>query len=144
MKQFCLLFSICLYAFFAKAQDSRAILFDKDWRFRKDSLIQAESSSYNDATWRKLDLPHDWSIEDLPVQIPDSIVGPFSKAAVSQRDGGFLVGGTAWYRKHFVLDKTSTGKKVYIQFDGVYMNADVWINGHHLGNHPYGYTVLLL
>ena len=52
----------------------------------------------------------------------------------------FLIGGTAWYRKHFVLDKTSTGKKVYIQFDGVYMNADVWINGHHLGNHPYGYT----
>ncbi len=122
------------------ASSARTISFDNDWLFKKDSSIHAEGINFNDATWRKLDLPHDWSIEDLPNQIPDSIVGPFSKAAVSQRDGGFLVGGTAWYRKHFVLDKASAGKKVYIQFDGVYMNADVWMNGHHLGNHPYGYT----
>ena len=77
-------------------------------------------------------------------QIPDSIVGPFSKGAVSGRDGGFLVGGTAWYRKHFVLDKNTVGKQTYITFDGVYMNADVWINGHHLGNHPNGYTSLFV
>ncbi|GAB3640072.1 glycoside hydrolase family 2 TIM barrel-domain containing protein [Spirosoma arcticum] len=76
----------------------------------------------------------------MPVQIPDSLVGPFSKGAVSGRDGGFLVGGTAWYRKHFTLDKGSAAKKIFIQFDAVYMNADVWINGHHLGNHPNGYT----
>ena len=124
----------------ATASTSRTISFDNDWLFRKDSSIHAEEINYNDATWRKLDLPHDWSIEDLPNQTPDSIVGPFSKAAVSGRDGGFLVGGTAWYRKHFTPGKTSTDKKVFIQFDGVYMNADVWINEHHLGNHPYGYT----
>src|SRR5690242_17315342 len=70
----------------------RTISFDKDWLFKKDSSISAEGANFNDASWRKLDLPHDWSIEDLPNQIPDSIVGPFSKAAVSQRDGGFLVG----------------------------------------------------
>jgi beta-galactosidase len=51
-----------------------------------------------------------------------------------------VVGGTAWYRKHFTLDKADKGKIVKILFDGIYMNADVWINGHHLGNHPYGYT----
>ncbi len=59
---------------------------------------------------------------------------------MSGRDGGFLMGGTAWYRKHFTLGKESAGKQTYITFDGVYMNADVWINGHHLGNHPNGYT----
>ncbi len=126
-------------------QASRTVSFDADWRFKKDSTIQAESPTFSDTGWRKLDVPHDWSIEDLPVQIPgrgtaDSIAGPFSKGAVSGRDGGFLVGGTAWYRKHFTLDKRSAGKQLYIIFDGVYMNADVWLNGHHLGNHPNGYT----
>jgi beta-galactosidase len=145
---FYVLLSFCFAAAFAQSQgQSRTRPFDDNWRFKKDNLIDASVSSFDDSKWRVLDLPHDWSIEDLPTgqaglpnQIPDSIVGPFSKAAISQRDGGFLVGGTAWYRKHFVLDKTSTGKDVFIQFDGVYMNADVWINGHHLGNHPYGYT----
>ena len=124
----------------AFAQDSRAVSFDAHWRFKKENPAGAEKPTYVDDRWRKLDLPHDWSIEDLPVQIPDSIVGPFSKGAVSGRDGGFLVGGTAWYRKRFVLDKNAVGKQTYITFDGVYMNADVWINGHHLGNHPNGYT----
>jgi beta-galactosidase len=53
---------------------------------------------------------------------------------------GFTEGGTGWYRKTFKLDKTFAGKQTIIQFEGVYMDADVWINGHHLGNHPYGYT----
>ena len=122
------------------AQDSRAVSFDANWRFKKENLTGAEQLTYNDERWRKLDLPHDWSIEDLPVQIPDSIVGPFSKGALSGRDGGFLVGGTGWYRKHFVLDKNAIGKQTYITFDGVYMNSDVWINGQHLSNHPNGYT----
>lgn len=124
----------------SSAVSSRTIHFDDSWLFIKDSIANAEQANFNDAKWRKVELPHDWSIEDLPNQIPDSIVGPFSKAAVSKHASGFLVGGTAWYRKHFVLDKISADKKVFIQFDGVYMNADVWINGHHLGNHPYGYT----
>ncbi|MFD2935113.1 glycoside hydrolase family 2 TIM barrel-domain containing protein [Spirosoma flavum] len=122
------------------AQDARTVSFDADWRFKKENLSGVEKPAYNDTNWRKLDVPHDLSIEDLPVQIPDSIAGPFSKGAVSGRDGGFLVGGTAWYRKPFTLDKRSAGKQTYITFDGVYMNADVWINGHHLGNHPNGYT----
>lgn len=122
------------------AQDSRTISFDKNWRFKKDSLVGAESPAYNDSGWRTLNLPHDWSIEDLPNQVADSVSGPFSKAAISGRDGGFTIGGTAWYRKHFNLPMSARGKDVYLQFDGVYRNSDVWINGHHLGFHPYGYT----
>jgi beta-galactosidase len=134
---------ILLLFYFSTAftqQNERTRLFDDNWRFKKDSFAAAAGESFNDSDWRLVQLPHDWSIEDLPNQIPDSIVGPFSKAAISKHAGGFMVGGTAWYRKQFLTDKASAGKETYIQFDGVYMNADVWVNGHHLGNHPYGYT----
>ena len=65
---------------------------------------------------------------------------PFDPNAISQVGGGFTTGGTAWYRKSFKVNTEDTGKVIQVQFDGVYMNADVWINGQHLGNHPYGYT----
>lgn len=123
-----------------KINSDRKLSFNNDWLFSKEDKLEARQINYNDLSWRKLDLPHDWSIEDLPNQFHDSIVGPFSKAAIANRDSGFLIGGTAWYRKHFILDKSTHDKKVFIQFDGVYMNSDVWINGKHLGNHPYGYT----
>jgi beta-galactosidase len=97
-------------------------------------------TDYNDSKWRKVDLPHDWSIEDLPNQIQDSINGPFSKGSVGGTSTGFTVGGTGWYRKKFVAARAWQHKRVMVHFDGVYMNSDVWLNGHHLGNHPYGYT----
>lgn len=119
---------------------NRNLSFDANWKFKKGNKIEAKEVNFNDADWRKLDLPHDWSIEDLAQNPTDSTIGPFYKKAIGKNGTAFTVGGTAWYRKHFVLDKTSAGKKVYIQFDGVYMNSDVWINGHHVGNHPNGYT----
>jgi len=68
-------------------------------------------------------------------------VGPFDSAlSAGGASTGYFVGGTGWYRKHFTLKPADAGKHVTICFDGVYMNADVWLNGHHLGNHPYGYT----
>ena len=68
-------------------------------------------------------------------------VGPFdSGLSEGGASTGYFVGGTGWYRKHFILMPTDAGKHVTICFDGVYMNSDVWLNGHHLGNHPYGYT----
>ncbi len=118
----------------------RSISFDADWKFKKGKDIDARATDFNDSQWRKLNVPHDWSIEDLSNSPSDSVVGPFYKGAAGKNATAFTVGGTAWYRKGFVLDKTANGKKVYIQFDGVYMNSDVWINGHHLGNHPNGYT----
>jgi len=130
----------------------RTVSFDGNWRFKKDSVIDASSMSFDDSKWRALDLPHDWSIEDLSAGqagpptgqagLPnqsDSVIGPFTTRSVGTTATGYTVGGIAWYRKHFTLTNTSN-KNVAIYFDGVYMNSDVWINGHHIGNHPYGYT----
>lgn len=139
MKQVCLLIAFTWYGLAVQSQDSRSILFDKDWRFKKDSTIQAESPSYNDGDWRTVQLPHDWSIEDLPNQMNRSVKGPFTKAAVGKGATGYTEGGVGWYRKTFTLDKNYEGKQTYITFDGVYMNSDVWINGHHIGNRPNGY-----
>lgn len=90
--------------------------------------------------WRTVDLPHDWSIEDLPDQKKDSIIGPFSRASIGKMGTGYTIGGTAWYRKSFTIGKEGKDKIAYLQFDGVFMNSDIWINGKHVGNHPYGYT----
>lgn len=119
---------------------NRTVSFDSDWRFLKGDPDSAENPSFDDSGWRVLDLPHDWSIEDLPEQDGENIIGPFSKASVGKMGTGYTVGGTAWYRKHFTIDEADQGKTAYLQFDGVYMNSDVWVNGKHLGNHPYGYT----
>jgi len=119
---------------------SRNIPFDDHWLFIRDSIAGAEQANYNDYNWRKVDLPHDWSIEDLPNQKPGEIIGPFNKNAVGNGAVGFTVGGTGWYRKRFLTADAWQGKLININFDGVYMNSDVWLNGHQLGNHPYGYT----
>ncbi len=121
-------------------QDVRAVLFDADWRFKKDSLVQADQPIYNDTNWRKLNLPHDWSIEDLPGQQAGQVQGPFTKASVGMAATGYSEGGVGWYRKTFTLDSRYAGKQTFITFDGVYMDADVWVNGHHIGIHPNGYT----
>jgi beta-galactosidase len=123
-----------------KKANNRTISFDEGWRFLKDDPSGAESPTFDDSKWRKLDLPHDWSIEDLPGQVSDSIIGPFSKAAAGKMGTGYTIGGTAWYRKNFTIDKKDKDKISYLQFDGIYMNSDIWINGKHVGNHPYGYT----
>ena len=122
---------------------TRDSLFNFDWKFSKGDIKNAESTKYNDATWRILDLPHDWSIEDL--DMPDStgnriISGPFDSEAIAGRHTGYTVGGIAWYRKHFRLPAADTNKFVYINFDGVYMNSELWINGNNLGNQPYGFA----
>ncbi|HLA58034.1 MAG TPA: glycoside hydrolase family 2 TIM barrel-domain containing protein, partial [Puia sp.] len=109
--------------------------FDKDWFFHRGGMLGAENEPMNISKWRRLNLPHDWSIEDLP-----GTQSPFSPVAISQVGGGFTTGGTGWYRKSFFVPSSDKGKKLIVQFDGIYMNADVYINGYHLGNHPYGYT----
>ena len=78
---------------------------------------------------RELNLPHDWSIE-----------GEFSKEYPTRPDQGALPAGLGWYRKTFVLDNSDQGKMIYIDFDGVFQNSQVWINGSYLGNRPYGYS----
>jgi len=103
--------------------------FDFNWKFSKGDIPGAENTTFDDADWKNINIPHDWSIE-----------GPFGKDNPSGRSGGYLPGGIGWYRKSFDLFQKYRGKKIFIEFDGVYMNSNIWINGHHLGNHPYGYT----
>ena len=117
------------------AAQNRSKQFDDNWTFHLGAAQGAENVTFDNSHWRKIDLPHDWSIEDLK-----GTNSPFNQNAISQVSGGFTRGGTGWYRKTFKVAPQDKDKKLFIQFDGVYMNADVWINGHHLGNHPYGYT----
>ncbi len=116
-------------------QNNHTILFDTDWQFQKGGVQGGESPLFDDSKWKSVNLPHDWSIEDLP-----RTKSPFSKEAISQVAGGFTTGGTGWYRKTFTISAADAAKKIRIQFDGVYMNCDVWLNGELLGSHAYGYT----
>ena len=104
------------------------LLMDRDWKFILGDEKGAESTAYNDNAWRTLDLPHDWSIE-----------GEFKKDEPTGGGGGYLPTGIGWYRKTFKLPSSVSGKQVSIQFDGVYMNSEVWLNGHLLGKRPNGY-----
>ncbi len=128
--------------------------FDEGWRFLRGDAIGAEAPGFDDSNWRRLDLPHDWSIEDLTptsdaagegtVWVGGNTptrIGPFDVAlSGGQESTGWVVGGTGWYRKRFRMHASSEKTQAEIRFDGVYMNSDVWLNGHHLGFHPYGYT----
>ena len=109
--------------------------FDQGWDFHRGDIDSAQSMTFDDSYWRKLNLPHDWSIENLPGR--DT---PFDSNAVGEINTGYLTGGTSWYRKTFTVPTDLKGKHFFLEFEGVYMNADVWLNGRHLGYHPYGYT----
>ncbi|MEO7767328.1 MAG: sugar-binding domain-containing protein, partial [Ferruginibacter sp.] len=126
---------IILSIFISYNSFTQIILFDDDWRFHRGDFRNGERKNINEGNWRKIDLPHDFSIEDLP-----GLSSPFNRDALNGPSAGFTTGGTGWYRKSFTIPVRLRNKKMMIQFDGVYMNADVWLNGEHLGNHPYGYT----
>lgn len=111
------------------------LLFDDGWRFFRGDTTGAEKPHFNDSGWRSIDLPHDWSIEDMP-----GTDSPLDSTAVGGIDAGYFTGGTGWYRKSFFVPSSLSDKNFILRFDGIYMNADVWLNGIHLGNHPYGYT----
>jgi len=146
IKTFSLFLLTLLFAISCTVQkpSEREINFNNDWKFIRADVAGAEQPDFDDNAWRTLDLPHDYSIEDLPAKEGVKQIGPFSEESAGGASTGHVVGGTAWYRKHFTLEKTDEGKLVQVLFDGVYMNADVWINGQHLGNHPYGYTAFAL
>ncbi len=111
------------------SNDSRTVLnFDRDWKFNLGDIANAQAPDFNDSGWRTLDLPHDWSIE-----------GKFSKDNPATPGGGALPGGIGWYRKTFSIQDDLNKKQVYVDFDGIYRNSEVWINGHSLGMRPYGY-----
>ena len=111
------------------AQDAGRQLFTADWRFMlADKAADYSGTEVNDSTWRRLNLPHDWAIE-----------GDFDKDNPSGTGGGALPGGVGWYRKTFTIDEKGAKDRFHLDFDGAYMNATVWVNGHKLGTRPYGY-----
>lgn len=113
----------------ATEQNPRLIIdFNQAWQFSLGDTPEAINESFDDSDWRKLNVPHDWSIE-----------GEFSPEHPATTGGGALPGGVGWYRKHFSLTEQELQKQVFIQFDGVYMNSEVWINGQYLGKRPFGY-----
>ncbi len=102
---------------------------DSGWRFTAGDPSGAEQRSFDDSSWRRLDLPHDWSIESPP-----------DKNNPTGSGGGYFPAGVGWYRKTFRVPPQWNGKRVSVEFDGVYMDAAVYLNGRKLGAHPYGYT----
>jgi len=105
------------------------ISFNEGWKFSLTASDDAAQPGFDDSGWRKLDLPHDWSIE-----------GEFSEKNPASPGGGALPGGVGWYRKTFKVNTDDRDRLTYISFDGVYRNSDVWINGTWLGKRPYGYS----
>ena len=120
----CLLF--CINAALSAQKTRRSMLFNDDWKFYKGDATNAERPSFDDAGWREVDLPHDWSIE-----------GPFEERWASAT--AYLPAGIGWYRKTFELGKDLRSKNIFLYFDGVYKNSEVWINGHYLGKRPNGF-----
>ena len=159
---------------------TRDTSFDADWKFFLGDPDNAQAPGFADGNWRKLDLPHDWRIEDLPNGSDDGgatadpslyafhtmpsadgvappVIGPFDLNADPKPDmdmtipgfgrilmpggrgQGYTVGNIGWYRKHFDMPPGGN-RRIELRFDGIYRNADVWINGKHLGFRPNGYT----
>lgn len=116
-------------------------LFNTGWRFVRDSIAGAEQLEFDDSRWITVDLPHDYSMMDLPGDDGPDQIGPFSnKIGGYGNSTGQTSGGTGWYRKSFTIDKSDAGKTAILYFDGIYMEADIWVNGKKAGEHKNGYT----
>jgi beta-galactosidase len=123
-------------------QAGRTLDFDHGWKFQLVNTADvtdptgrygtsddphAAAPGFDDSAWRSVTLPHDWAIEQQP-------------SAANSNATGYFPGGLGWYRKTFTLPRSMAGKAISVDFDGVYMNSYVYLNGQLLGNHPYGYT----
>jgi beta-galactosidase len=123
----------------ARRMGDRSLDFGQDWKFvlvnpagvtdPTGAFETAYQPGFDDSGWRTLDVPHDWAIELTPVETAGTSSGT-----------GFLQTGLGWYRKHFTLPPSVAGQRISVEFDGIYMNSSVWLNGQLLGNHPYAYT----
>jgi len=113
----------------AQTPARQRLLMDHGWRFTRGDPAGADAPGFDDTGWRAVDLPHDWSIE-----------GPYDQNAPTGGSGGYLPTGIGWYRRAFTRPAGPRGGRVTIEFDGVYQNSDVWVNGHHLGIRPNGYV----
>ncbi len=108
---------------------SSTVSFDQGWKFHLGDVTGAQGTTFDDSAWTSLNVPHDWSISLA-----------FNQGSKSGGGGGYLDGGTGWYRKTFTLPASSSGQKVFVQFDGVYMDSTVYLNGTQVGARPYGFS----
>jgi beta-galactosidase len=126
-------------------------LFDADWRFKAGEIDGGQTPSLDDTAWEKIDLPHDFMIEGKGqavgtaegrgvASLPTAPEGPFDPRSPGGDSNGYLDGGIGWYRKAFTLPASARGRRVFLEFEGVYMNSEVWLNGQSLGRRPYGYS----
>ena len=122
---------IFLFVLYTTALGAREVVdLNKNWKFclNIETYKDPADPKFDDSNWRTLDVPHDWAIE-----------GDFDEHNPSGTGGGALPGGIGWDRKTFSVSKKGLGQIISIEFDGVYMNSSVYINGHLLGTRPYGY-----
>jgi beta-galactosidase len=113
----------------ASTPQPRRASFDDGWKFFQGDVQGAHLSDFHDENWNNISVPHDWSIE-----------GSFSQTAPGGGTCAYLPMGIGWYRKQFTVPPAPSGRKLFIQFDGVYQRSEVWINGHALGMRPYGFV----
>ncbi len=124
----CFILGLALLAA-APTHGRETVRLDPAWSFHLGDVPGASRPAFDDSGWQAVELPHDWSIE-----------GQTSPSEPSAGGGGFFPTGVGWYRRAFRAPASWADRRVWVEFDGVYRNAEVWINGHHLGLHPYGYT----
>ena len=124
-----LLFASALHAAASPAPPRQIQQFTTDWRFLQSDAAEAESPTFDDSAWKPVTLPHDWSI-----------AGPVEENAPSRAAGGFFPTGIGWYRHTLELTKLDPAKRIFIAFDGIMANSDVYCNGELLGHRPYGYV----
>ena len=105
------------------------VSFDSAWKFHLGDVTGAQATTFDDSAWTSLDVPHDWSISLA-----------FNQGSKAGGGGGYLDGGTGWYRKTFTLPTASSGQRILVQFDGVYMDSTVYLNGTQVGARPYGFS----
>ncbi|SDX24282.1 beta-galactosidase [Lutibacter oricola] len=111
----------------AEVQIRKKENFNNNWKFKLDEKATYSDADFDDANWRTLSLPHDWSVES-----------DFSKEYSGRN--AWLPGGIGWYRKNFSLAESDKNKHIEIQFDGVYRHSQIWVNGVHVGIQYDGYT----
>jgi beta-galactosidase len=112
----------------------------QDWLFHAGEAAGAERTAFDDRPWQRVSVPHDFSIMDRSDGSSPDGPSPFDPDTASGQDSGYLQGGSGWYRRHLVLTPTEASRIVRLNFEAVYMDADIWINGEHLKQHRYGYT----
>ncbi|MGL1956309.1 MAG: DUF4982 domain-containing protein [Colwellia sp.] len=137
---YCFLFTSVTFTVFANTDKTIDNLADinVNWQFTNHKISETKkvlSQSFDDSTWKNINLPHDWSIKDIA-----GTNGPFDKNSIDKYDTGYTNGGIGWYRKKISLSERFKDQIAILEFGGIYMNSEVYINGKHVGGQHYGYT----